>query len=112
MKQKYDTELKQTAITRVLIGEKVQEVSSSLSIPSSNIYAWVGKKKGLTGVKTNANHKRTEGLSAASLGIAALAGDAIGLQSEVKRLKAALKRAEEERNILKKATAYFSALTQ
>jgi len=38
-------------------------------------------------------------------------GETVGLRSEVSRLKAELKRTSEERDILKKAAAYFAKLS-
>jgi transposase len=112
MKKQYNSDVKQNALSKVAAGEAVGAVAKATGVSASNIYAWLAKEKGQS-LNIQKLNKGTpiEGLSKLSQGVAALAGDAVALQGEVKRLRNALKRAEEERDILKKATAYFAAQT-
>lgn len=67
-------------------GYAVQDVAKRLGVSSHSLYLW--RKKYSTG--------------------AASAGQIDDQQTEIKRLRAELKRVTEERDILKKATAYFA----
>ncbi len=67
-------------------GYPVQEVAQRLGVSTHSLYAWK-KKYGHSIVHTPQFD---------------------GQQAEIKRLKAELKRVTEERDILKKATAYFA----
>jgi transposase len=112
MKKRYGETVKQDALSRIATGESVGAVAKAMGISASNIYAWLAKEKNKPQNTQKLNKPAaTEGLSKLSQGVAALAGDAVALQGEVRRLKNALKRAEEERDILKKATAYFATQT-
>ena len=72
----------------VVRGHSVAEVSERLGVSAHSLYKWV---KAIKPDKTNEQ--------AAAL---------IEARSEVLRLKAELKRTEEERDILKKAARYFA----
>ncbi len=84
--RKYTDEFKEEAIKQVTErGYSVQEVSKRLGVSAKSLYTWVGGVRG---------HKKRQ-------------RDA-DLQVENARLRAELKRVEEERDILKKAAAYFA----
>lgn len=64
----------------------VSEVSSRLGVSQHSLYEWIKKYSQPESVRIEAQ----------------------GQQAEVRRLKAELKRVTEERDILKKAAAYFA----
>lgn len=83
--RRYTKEFKAEAVAQVTErGYSVREVSERLGVSLKSMYAWVREARGGTGKHT---------------------GD---LQTENARLRAELKRVEEERDILKKAAAYFA----
>ena len=87
--RKYTEEFKAEAIKQVTErGYKVQEVSERLGISSKNLYLWLRLARGSKGKHSQSNSNE--------------------LRQEIVRLKSELKRAEEERDILKKAAAYFA----
>jgi transposase len=87
--RKYTEEFKSEAIRQVTErGYKVQEVCERLGISSKSLYLWLRLARGSKG-------KHSQGSDSE-------------LRQEIGRLRAELKRAEEERDILKKATAYFA----
>lgn len=87
--RKYTEEFKAEAIKQVTErGYKVQEVSERLGISSKSLYLWLRLAWGSKGKHSQSNSNE--------------------LRQEIVRLKSELKRAEEERDILKKATAYFA----
>jgi len=89
LNRKYTEEFKSEAIKQVTErGYKVQEVSERLGISSKSLYLWLRLAR-----KGNGKHSQ---------------GSDNELRQEIVRLKSELKRAEEERDILKKATAYFA----
>ena len=91
--RKYTEEFKAEAIKRVTErGYKVKEVSERLGISSKSLYLWLR-----LGRKSNSKHSQSSDNK---------------LKQEIVRLKSELKRAEEERDILKKATAYFAKASQ
>jgi len=69
-------------------GYKDREVSEMLGISSKSLYLWLR----LAG-KSNGKHSQSNDNE---------------LKQEIVRLKSELRRAEEKRDILKKATAYFA----
>lgn len=88
----YTAEFKAEAIRQITErGHGVIETAKRLGVSDKSLYAWI-----------KAANQR--GQSAASEEVAALRG-------EVAQLKRALKRAEEERDILKKAAAYFATVS-
>lgn len=87
--QRYSEEFKREAVKQVTErGHSVSDVSERLGVSSNSLYAWVSISKG-------SKDKSTSGST-----------DAI--RRENARLKSELKRVEEERDILKKAAAYFA----
>ena len=84
--KRYTDEFKAEAVKQVVErGYKATEVAERLGISRYTLYEWIG------GVK---KHK-----------VAAMEVD---LKAENARLKAELRRVQEERDILKKAAAYFA----
>ena len=85
---KYAPEFKDEAVKQVVVrGHSVVDAAKRLGIPENVLYAWVSKFK-----------KADEPLS----------NDLKVLQAEMVKLKAELRRTTEERDILKKAAAYFA----
>jgi transposase len=85
---KYAPEFKDEAVKQVVVrGHSVVDVAKRLGIPENVPYTWVSKFK-----------KADEPLS----------NDLKVLQAEMVKLKAELRRTTEERDILKKAAAYFA----
>ena len=85
---KYSPEFKDEAVKQVVVrGHSVVDVAKRLGIPENVLYTWVSKFK-----------KAEEPLS----------NDLKVLQAEMVKLKAELRRTTEERDILKKAAAYFA----
>ena len=85
---KYAPEFKDEAVKQVVVrGHSVVDVAKRLGIPENVLYTWVSKFK-----------KADEPLS----------NDLKVLQAEMVKLKAELRRTAEERDILKKAAAYFA----
>jgi transposase len=85
---KYSPEFKDEAVKQVVVrGHSVVDVAKRLGIPENVLYTWVSKFK-----------KAEEPLS----------NDLKVLQAEMVKLKAELRRTAEERDILKKAAAYFA----
>ncbi len=85
---KYAPEFKDEAVKQVVVrGHSVVDVAKRLGIPQNVLYAWVSKFK-----------RADEPLS----------NDLKVLQAEMVKLKAELRRTTEERDILKKAAAYFA----
>jgi transposase len=88
---KYATEFKDEAVKQVIDkGHSVVDVAKRLGIAEGVLYTWVSKFK-----------KADE----------PVASDLKALQVEMSRLKAELRRTTEERDILKKAAAYFAKLS-
>ena len=87
-KVSYTAEFKAEVVKQVIErGHGVVEVSSRLGVSDKSPFLWVRQAKELQGIG---------------------GGEAALLKSEIARPKAELKRTSEERNILKKATAYFA----
>lgn len=87
-REKYAPEFKDEAVKQVVVrGHSVVDVAKRLGIPENVLYTWVSKFK-----------KADEPLS----------NDLKVLQAEMVKLKAELRRTTEERDILKKAAAYFA----
>lgn len=86
--RQYTEEFRSEAVKQVLErGFTVVEVAGRIGIPKHTLYGWVQVAK-----------------KAAPAASPAAASDS----AEVRRLKAELKRVTEERDILKKAAAYFA----
>jgi transposase len=88
MSQKhYTVEFKEEAVRQVIQrGYSVKEVAERLGVSTHSLYKWIRAARPAT--------EEADRLAAA--------------EREVRSLKAALRRTEEERDILKKAAAYFA----
>lgn len=85
--KRYTEEFKQAAIKQITErGHSVADVATRLGVTTHSLYAWL-KKYGHG--PEHAAHLDDQ-------------------QAEIRRLRAELKRVTEERDILKKATAYFA----
>ena len=85
---KYAPEFKDEAVKQVVVrGHSVVDVAKRLGIPENVLYTWVSKFK---------------------MADEPLSSDLKVLQAEMVKLKAELRRTTEERDILKKAAAYFA----
>ncbi len=86
-RQRYPEEFKVEAVKQVVDrGHSVADVAGRLGMTTHSLYAWI-KKYGPDSAEHNAK-----------------ADDA----AEIRRLKKELKRVTDERDMLKKATAYFA----
>ncbi len=85
-KKRYTDEFKEEAV-RLIRDRKysVTEVSERLGVTTNSLYNWLG------GIRS---HKREESQT--------------DLEKEIRKLRSELMRVEEERDILKKAAAYFA----
>ncbi|MHA4808466.1 transposase [Flavitalea flava] len=90
-RRKYDDSFKEDVLKMIMSGRPVSEVSEALGISENLIYTW--KKKA---------HKGTGNGNGSPGGYSADAA------AEIERLRAELRRAEQERDILKKALVVFS----
>ena len=89
---KYTTEFKLEAVKQILEkGHSATDVASRLGVPVGLLYTWIRKLKG-------SDEKPIEDVKA--------------LQAEMTKLKAELRRTTEERDILKKAAAYFAKVSE
>jgi transposase len=88
---RYPAEFKARAVKRVTNrGHAVVEVAKRLGISDKSLYLWVRLSKEQQGVGS---------------------GETAVMRVEIAWLKAELKRANEERDILKKAATYFAKLS-
>jgi len=89
---KYTTEFELEAVKQILEkGHSATDVASRLGVPVGLLYTWTRKLKG-------SDEKPIEDVKA--------------LQAEMTKLKAELRRTTEERDILKKAAAYFAKVSE
>jgi len=87
--QRYTPEFKEEAVRQVIErGRSVADVAERLGVSSHRLYKWVNA------VKPGKNEVQEKELNDA--------------KKEILSLKAQLRRAEEERDILKKAARYFA----
>jgi len=87
--QRYSPEFKDEAVRQIVDrGYSVSEVSERLGVSSHSLYKWV---KAVTPDKSEQN-----------------TAELVEAKSEVLRLRAQLRRTEDERDILKKAARYFA----
>jgi transposase len=87
--QRYTPEFKDEAVRQVLErGHPVSEVAARLGVSSHSLYKWVRD------VRPSKDEKRSDEL--------------LESKKEVLKLRAELRRVQEERDILKKAAAYFA----
>ena len=87
-RRKYDASFKEDVLNLIASGRTVSDVAQSLGIGTHIIYRWIHLAK-----------------QSDSSGISHITP---GSTSDIERLKAALHRAEQERDILKKALGIFS----
>ena len=87
--QRFTPEFKQEAVRQVVErGYPVAEVAERVGVSAHSLYKWVRSVR-----PDNSGHQ---------------AQDLLDARTEILRLKAQLKRTEEERDILKKAARYFA----
>lgn len=87
--QRFTPEFKQEAVRQVVErGYSVAEISARLGVSAHSLYKWV---KAATPDKSEKQ-----------------ASELLEAKSEILRLKAQMRRVEEERDILKKAARYFA----
>ena len=87
--QRYSPEFKDEAVRQIVDrGYRVREVSDRLGVSAHSLYKWVNE------VKPDKTEQRVQEL--------------VEAKSEILKLRAELRRTEEERDILKKAAAYFA----
>jgi transposase len=87
--QRFAPEFKDEAVRQVLErGYPVTEVAQRLGVSAHSLYKWI------KAVKPNKTDQQ--------------ASELVEAKSEILRLRAQLRRTEEERDILKKAAAYFA----
>jgi len=87
--QRFTPEFKEEAVRQVVDrGHAVAEVAARLGVSAHSLYKWV---KAISPDKTEKQ-----------------ASELLDAKSEVLRLRAQLRRTEEERDILKKAARYFA----
>jgi transposase len=87
--QRYTPEFKDEAVKQVTErGHSVQEVAARLGVSSHSLYKWVKS------VRPSKEEQRGDEL--------------LDTKKEILKLRAELRRVEEERDILKKAAAYFA----
>ncbi len=87
--QRYTPEFKDEAVRQVTEkGHSVQEVGARLGVSSHSLYKWV------KAVRPEKDEERADELLEA--------------KKQILKLRAELRRVEEERDILKKAAAYFA----
>ncbi len=90
--RKYDQQLKDDVINAVIIGSKpAAQVARDHDIPTTAVYSWIRDYKTKNDLAQIKFQNETP-------------------EQENKRLRAELKQAKQERDILKKATAYFASL--
>jgi transposase len=88
--QRFPPEFKDEAVRQIVErGYKVTEVAERLGVSTNSLYKWV------KAVKPDKKEQNTAEL--------------VEAKSEVLKLRAQLRRTEEERDILKKAARYFAA---
>ncbi|MDP8933905.1 MAG: transposase [Cyanobacteriota bacterium] len=92
--RKYDPAFKDDVVKMIASGRSVGEVSKALGISASLIHRW--------------NKSSLNRFSNPAIGELDSAGSASSLALENERLKAELRRTEQERDILKKALGIFS----
>ena len=87
--QRYSPEFKDEAVRQVTErGHSVQEVAARLGVSSHSLYKWV------KAVRPSKDEQRSDEL--------------LDAKKEILKLRSELRRVQEERDILKKAAAYFA----
>ncbi|NQY22244.1 MAG: transposase [Campylobacteraceae bacterium] len=96
-KSKYSKEFKDSTVQLIIKNnESVVKVAQDLDINEKSLYSWVS------------TYKKAHNIPIKSINIGS---SSESLDEENKRLRRELKIAKEERDILKKATAYFAKET-
>jgi len=93
-RRKYDKEFKEEVLRMISTGRPVSEVAQSLGIGENLIYKWKSRSQPKAPITA----------------LAPLQADS-NLRQENERLKAEMRRLEQERDILKKALSIFSRET-
>jgi transposase len=89
IKQEYTTEFRERAIKMVISSDKsTAQIAKDLGLKGSTLYSWMNKAKSDNVEDIGKNNEQ--------------------LFDELKRLKKELAEVKEQRDILKKATAYFA----
>ena len=89
VKPEYTTEFKDRAVNMVISSDKnTAQIARDLGINGTTLYSWIDKAKSAKAEDGSANNEQ--------------------LFKEIKRLKKELAEVTEQRDILKKATAYFA----
>jgi transposase len=91
-RRKYDQAFKEDVLKMVASGRSIRELSKALGISTSVIHRWYKSSDQLAGHTISPEGNLTQS----------------SLASENERLKAELRRTEQERDILKKALGIFS----
>ena len=90
---RYTAEFKAEAVKQVTErGYGVVEVAKRLGISDKSLYVWLKQSQQRSQLPAN--------------------DDVLALKNEIRRMKAELKRTTEERDILKKAAAYFARVSE
>ncbi len=90
---RYTAEFKAEAVKQITErGHSVAEVSKRLGISDKSLYVWLKQSQ-----------QRAQ---------SPVKDDVLSLKNELSRMKAELKRTTEERDILKKAAAYFARVSE
>lgn len=95
-RRKYDAEFKSDVVRMVLNGRSIRELSVSMDLNENMIHRWRSEYNGSLGSSPN------PAASANTVDLPAVSG------AEHERIKARLREAEQERDILKKALGIFS----
>jgi len=89
VKTKYNTEFKEQAVKMVISSDKsTSQIARDLGIKTTTLYSWVNKMKSADVLETGQSNEQ--------------------MFDELVRLKKELAEVKEQRDILKKATAYFA----
>ena len=91
--RKYTEAFKREAVNLALSSLNIESTAKDLDVPTATLYGWINKRK----EKGNLSQVDDEGSKAMA-----------DLLEENRRLQKALAIAKEERDILKKAAAYFA----
>ena len=93
-RRKYDSSFKEDVLKMITGGRPIAEVSKALGVSSSLIHRWY------KAANSNASNPAKNGAQSSTFQHDAL--------EQIERLKAELRRTEQERDILKKALGIFS----
>ena len=94
-RRKYDSTFKEDVIKMIVSGRPISEVSKSLGVSASLIHRWYKTSVHFSKPVNNKSSIPASGLQQSAL-------------EENERLRAELRRTEQERDILKKALGIFS----